>query len=99
MYAAKRMAWSSLTYAARGRAGIAICQDPAKLLVVYLVQRYTLNLSFLSIYRPKDGKEDLGPHAYTIRNSSYSFHARVYGDLSVSIPLAFPYEMWFSIGG
>ena len=43
-------------------------------------------------YRPKDGKEDLGPHAYTIRNSSYGFHARVHGDLSVSIRLAFPYE-------
>ena len=35
---------------------------------------------------------DLGPHGYTIRNSSYSFHARVHGDLSVSIRLAFPYE-------
>ena len=47
---------------------------------------------FLSFYRPKDGKEDLGPHAYAIRNSSYSFHARVHGDLSVSIRLPFPYE-------
>ena len=37
---------------------------------------------FLSFYRPKDDKEDLGPHAYTIRNPSYSFHVRVHGDLS-----------------
>ena len=28
----------------------------------------------------------------TIRKSSYSIHARVHGDLSVSIRLAFPYE-------
>ena len=48
--------------------------------------------STLSFYRPKDGKEDLGPHVYTIRNSSHSFHARVHGDLSVSIRLAFPYK-------
>ena len=48
--------------------------------------------ALISFYRPKDDKEDLGPHAYTIRNSSYSFHARVHGDLSVSIRLAFPYE-------
>ena len=46
----------------------------------------------LSFYRPKDDKEDLGPHAYTTRNSSHSFHERVHGDLSVSIRLAFPYE-------
>ena len=38
-------------------------------------------------YRPKDGKEDLGTHAYAIRNSSHSFHARVHGDFSVSIRL------------
>ena len=42
--------------------------------------------------RPRDGKEDLGPHAYAIQISSYSFHARVQGDLSVSIRLAFPCE-------
>ena len=54
--------------------------------------------AFVPFYRPKeeDGKEDLGLHAYAIRNSSYilrsSFHARVHGDLSVSIRLAFPYE-------
>ena len=48
--------------------------------------------SFFSFFRPQDGKEDLGPHAYTTRNSSYSFHARVRGDLSVFIWLVFPYE-------
>ena len=32
--------------------------------------------------RSKDGKEDLGPHAFTKRKLSYSFHARVHGDLS-----------------
>ena len=46
----------------------------------------------LTFYRPKDGKEDLGPHGYAIRNSWFSFHARVHGDLSVSIRLASPYE-------
>ena len=46
----------------------------------------------LSFHRPKDGKEDLGTLAYAIRNLLYSFHARVHGDLSVSIRLAFPYE-------
>ena len=48
--------------------------------------------SSCTFFRPKDGKEDLGPHAYTTRNSSNSFHARVHGDLSVSIRLALPYE-------
>ena len=52
-----------------------------------------------SFFRPEDGKEDLGPHAYTIRNSSYSFHERVHGDLSVSIRLAFPYECGSAYGG
>ena len=51
-----------------------------------------VTLSVLSFYRPKDGKEDLGPHAYTIRNSSCRLYARVYGDLSVSMRLASPYE-------
>ena len=46
----------------------------------------------VSFYRLKDSKEDLGTHACTIRNSSYSFHARVHGDLSVSIRLALQYE-------
>ena len=36
---------------------------------------------YLSFYPPKDGKEDLGPHACTIRISSCSFHERVHGDL------------------
>ena len=50
-------------------------------------------LSFVAFFRPKDGKkEDISPHDYTIRNPSCSFHVRVYGDLSVSIRLAFPYE-------
>ena len=54
---------------------------------------------YLSFYRPKDGKADLDPHDYAIRNSSYSFHARVHGDLSVSIRLAFPYECGAAYGG
>ena len=53
----------------------------------------------LSFYRPKDGKEDLCPHGYSIRSSSYSFHARVHGDLSVSIRRAFPYECGAAYGG
>ena len=53
--------------------------------VYYAHTRY----SILSFYRPKYGKEDLAPHAYATRNSSHSFHARVHGDLSVSIRLAF----------
>ena len=52
-------------------------------------------LSF-PFYRPKDGKEDLGTHAYGIRNSSYRFHARVHGDLSASIRLASPHECGFA---
>ena len=47
----------------------------------------------------KTFKEDLGLHAYTIRNSSHSFHARVHGDLSVFIRLAFPYECGSTQGG
>ena len=50
-------------------------------------------------YRPKHGKEDLGPHAYTIRNPSHGFHARVHGDLSVSVRLACPYEYGSAYGG
>ena len=50
-------------------------------------------MAAVSVYRPKDGKEDLGLHACTIRNSSsyiyiYSFHARVHGDLSVGNTLS-----------
>ena len=45
-----------------------------------------------SFYRQKDGKEDLCSHDYTVQTLSYSFHARVHSDLSVSIRLAFPYK-------
>ena len=65
--------------------------------IVQGFEPYSFRLSLeparsLSLYRPKDDKEDLGPHCYSIRNSSYSFHTRVHGDRSVSMRLAFPYE-------
>ena len=66
---------------------------------VFVSSGYIPSSFFLS-YRSKGDKEDLGPHACTIiRNSSYSFHARVHGDLSVSIRLDFPYECGSAWGG
>ena len=59
-------------------------------------EQRTLNSSLISFYRPKDGKEDLGPHAYTTRKSSYTLHARVLGEFSISIRLASPYECGFA---
>ena len=47
---------------------------------------------FLSFYRPKDGKEDLDPHAHAYEIHHIDIHARVHGDLSVSIRLASPYK-------
>ena len=38
---------------------------------VGVLEKEELLLPFL-FYRPKDGKEDLGPPAYAIRNSLYS---------------------------
>ena len=74
-----------------------ICVYIALLLLLY---QALLN-SFLSIDRKTTrNKEDLGLHACTIpvRNSSYSFHARVHGDLALH-PASFPIRMWLSVGG
>ena len=63
-----------------------------QLVVLLWLPRAARTFRILSFHRPKDGKEDLGTHAYAIRSSSHSFHARVHGDLSVSIRLSFPYK-------
>ena len=61
---------------------------------------YRLQCIFLSTGRKTLRKSSVPTlHTIPVRNSSHSFHARVHGDLCVSIRLAFPYECGSASGG